>query len=736
MSISDSFCSSIECPKCSFEKYNINYPCPNCGFKYQLQEKWKIYKKGDKIQNRYQVYDTKEGGMGVVYLCYDNEWKAPVAIKTILPEYFKDEKRRYLFKNEAENWIRLEKNINIVTARYIEDVDYFPHIFMELITNNEFYGADLKSWLDKNYQFTAEEILNYSIQFCDGMIYAKQKYAEIGKVFVHRDIKPSNILITESKIIKITDFGLTGGTIGYKSPEQINNEILDERSDIYSFGLVMNEMLYSIKNKHTSSLLEEKLEGIIKKCLKQKKEDRWKNFNELRTILDNLYYELTGNVNQRFDDEKLNIDELLNKGTSLGVLDKHEEALECFDKILKIRPISFQASSWNRTLANPQVWYNRGYALKNLGNLNEALKCFDMALHLNNHESRIWNSKGDVLYALGNLKEASECYEHALKFNPQDPLSLVKKGRLLGKTGKCEEAIFFFDEALKINPEYLEAWLNKGVILEGWDNHEKAIACYDKAIKFSFNYWTPYFNKAISEYNLGKQNEANEDFQKAIEYIEQDLQNTPNDEEKWHCKGIALYRTNKISDAITCFEKVLKINPNHAEAKTVLQSIENVSEIYDYLKEGLDAGMYLYGQGRYEEAMQYFNKILEVMPECEDDLFISIYLSPLFQQVFGDKAATLAQLGRYNEAIEHFNKLLEMNNNSPEGWFGKGSSLLMLNHYEESIECYNKALENNKSEDTSKRADIWYYMGVAFKKLGDEKEASKCFNNAEKLSNY
>jgi eukaryotic-like serine/threonine-protein kinase len=83
---------------------------------------------------------------------------------------------------------------------------------MELITNNEAYGVELEKWFDKSYQFTIEEILRYSMQFCDGMIHAKEKFSTLGKIFVHRDIKPSNILITEDKIIKITDFGMVGGT--------------------------------------------------------------------------------------------------------------------------------------------------------------------------------------------------------------------------------------------------------------------------------------------------------------------------------------------------------------------------------------------------------------------------------------------------------------------------------------------------------------------------------------------
>lgn len=770
-SIRGSFCSSIECPHCSFNKYDISYPCPNCGFEYCLQKNKKKYKKGDKIDNRYEVHDVKEGGMGTVYICYDHDWKAPVAIKTILPEYFEDHQRRNLFKNEAENWIRLEKHINIVNAKYIEDVDYFPHIFMELITNNEGYGVDLQSWIEKNYQFTIEEILRYSMQFCDGMLHAKQKFIIIGKVFVHRDIKPSNILINEDKIVKITDFGMVGGTRGYRSPEQLNNEILDERSDIYSFGLVMKEMFSSKKSTFITSL-EEKLEATIKKCFEYNKEDRVASFVDLRTLLEEQYYELTGKSFQKIDGEDLKIVELINHGTSLGYLGKHEEALKCFDSILKIKPVvnflSFQKASWDQTIVNNQVniWYNKGEALRNIGKLKEAMDCFDKALQIDNSHARIWNSKGIVLHELGDLDKALECYETTLKINPQDFIALSNKGKIFKDQGKLDEAIVFydaalrinqkhletlnnkgnilhllrrdeeainyFDKALNINPEHIDAWLSKGAILELLGDHKNAIICYDKIIEFNPKYWKGFFNKAISEYSIGRLDKSHEYFEKAITYLESDLQSNPNISEILHHKGIALFHLNRISDAIKCFEKVIKINPNHKDAQLVLHAIKVASEIYEGLHEQISIGVSLYTQCRYEEAIQNFDKVLEVLPHCKDDLFILIYLNPLFQQALGNKAVTLAKLGKHNDAIEYFNKLLKLNPNSPEGWFGKGSSLLMLEQHEEAIKCYDKALENSL-EDNSKKADIWYYKGVALKILGYEREANKCFDSVTRF---
>lgn len=236
---------------------------------------WKV---GNRIQNRYEIFQILGGpgksGMGIVYVCYDDTLREPVAIKTFQDKFLRTRASIERFKLESEVWVRLENHHNIVRAKYVDEIEGRPYIFLEYIFGDDQYGSDLSGWI-RGHGLTLPLTLNFAIQFCHGMIHANRKFNEAGKLFVHRDIKPSNIMITRDRVVKITDFGLvkvfaeTGdditpvkfgddsymrlsiiksgnicGTLPYMSPEQCRGDIdIDTRSDIYSFGCVLYEML-------------------------------------------------------------------------------------------------------------------------------------------------------------------------------------------------------------------------------------------------------------------------------------------------------------------------------------------------------------------------------------------------------------------------------------------------------------------------------------------------------------
>ena len=217
--------------------------------------RWQV---GMMIDGRYEIRDIKMGGMGVVYLCYDPKNIMPVAIKTFQDKYLKDKDSVDRFIYEANAWVDLEKHKNIVRAYYVENIEYRPYIFLEYVAGDKYYGADLRGWILRK-GLDLKTTLNFAIQFCDGMIHAEKKFKEMGKPFVHRDIKPANIMVTKDRVLKVTDFGLVKsiltsqdeidlgrgwGTFEYMSPEQwLDSENIDTRSDIYSFGCVLYEMV-------------------------------------------------------------------------------------------------------------------------------------------------------------------------------------------------------------------------------------------------------------------------------------------------------------------------------------------------------------------------------------------------------------------------------------------------------------------------------------------------------------
>jgi serine/threonine protein kinase len=184
------------------------------------------------------------GGMGMVYRGYDAGLDREVAVKTLSLEATLEEEHRKRFEIEARAAAKLQ-HPNIVTVYELGDDRGVPFIAMELLA-----GADLETLLRSGEPLLLQEQLDIMIQVCRGLHYAHER-----KV-VHRDIKPSNIRVLEDGTAKIMDFGIAKlagsgvtksgmlvGTVHYMSPEQVLGRPLDGRSDIFSVGVILYELL-------------------------------------------------------------------------------------------------------------------------------------------------------------------------------------------------------------------------------------------------------------------------------------------------------------------------------------------------------------------------------------------------------------------------------------------------------------------------------------------------------------
>jgi serine/threonine protein kinase len=183
--------------------------------------------------------------MGTVYKAIDIRLKRPVALKFLPPELTRDKEAKERFVQEAQAASALD-HPNICTIYEIDDTED-NHMFISMACYD---GESLKEKLDKR-PFGVEEIINIGSQIAEGL----SKVHKQG--IIHRDIKPANIMITEDGVVKIVDFGLaklsgqvrltrtgtTLGTVAYMSPEQLMGEEADHRTDVWSLGVVLYEML-------------------------------------------------------------------------------------------------------------------------------------------------------------------------------------------------------------------------------------------------------------------------------------------------------------------------------------------------------------------------------------------------------------------------------------------------------------------------------------------------------------
>ncbi len=248
-----------------------------------------------------------EGGMGVVYKAEDTKLKRIVAIKFLPRQIAVSEEERARFNIEAQAAAALN-HPNIATIHAIEEVDDEMFIVMEYID-----GKELKDRIGMA-SLSSNEVVDIATQIAEGLNAAHKKG------IVHRDIKSSNIMVTEDRKVKIMDFGLakvrgsvqvtrlgtTVGTAAYMSPEQIEGRAVDQRSDIWSFGVVLYEMIsrqlpfagtyeqalfYSILNREPRHLPQEQdgvppnWQRIVSKCLEKDAANRYQSFSELLSDL-------------------------------------------------------------------------------------------------------------------------------------------------------------------------------------------------------------------------------------------------------------------------------------------------------------------------------------------------------------------------------------------------------------------------------------------------------------------
>src|SRR5574344_663969 len=202
--------------------------------------------KGQKINDRYEIIRSiGEGGMANVYLAYDTILNRNVAVKVLRGDLAEEEKFVRRFQREAISASSLT-HPNIVEMYDVGEDDGKYFIVMEYVD-----GKTLKSLIKKRGKLTLSEVLDIMLQLTSGVACAHDSY------IIHRDIKPQNVMILDDGIVKITDFGIAMalnsneltqtnsvmGSVHYLPPEQANGKGSTIKSDIYSLGIMMYEML-------------------------------------------------------------------------------------------------------------------------------------------------------------------------------------------------------------------------------------------------------------------------------------------------------------------------------------------------------------------------------------------------------------------------------------------------------------------------------------------------------------
>ncbi len=427
---------------------------------------------------KYHVLDVLgKGGMGVVYKATDPSIGRLVAIKMITGGHYDDAEFLKRFYREAQSTGKLQHR-NIVIVHDLGDEEGAPYLVMEYLE-----GESLQSVINEKRPLPLLDKLNYIAQACDGLHYAHQRN------IVHRDIKPANLMLLRDGTVKIVDFGVarignesvtrTGqviGTIQYMSPEQINGTEIDCRTDIFSLGVVMYELLtYGLpfQGRDTGSTLLKiinepppllnrtlttpyppELDTILQRALAKTREERYATAEDFAFDLGQVQDQL----------KRALISEYLKAAEALVERSELTKAKEQVFQILKVDRQNRRGNELLKqiqSLIQDQQRSERLHELRTEANeaseakqYDRALECLDQAISLDSQSAELQSLRDSARQA----KQRAERVQDALR-----------RAESAHCAGELDEALAAVDEALGIDPDSAEAQSLRGVVVKERD---------------------------------------------------------------------------------------------------------------------------------------------------------------------------------------------------------------------------------------------------------------------------
>lgn len=531
----------------------------------------------DLIDKRYLVENVKRGSMGVVYLCVDQNTSRPIALKTFQNFLLKTGESRQRFFEEALLWIELGKHPCIVQAFGLRLIEEKPYLLVERIQSKNPRGVTLKDTIFTQ-TLTLEFMLQTSIYLCSAMNHAVNQFPN----FVHGDLKPENILLGDDFVAKLTDFGIAThmhhvetntsslspyelatrmeGTPAFASPEQCRLQKLDTRSDIYSFGCIMYQMVTKqvpfmrvevadyihAHLHHKPKPLEifdpsipHSISQLVLTCLEKQPHQRYQTFLELQYELEQIYRNYYNKSPKTFHaSDALDYEERIERAWSFALVGRYKQAEKEFETT---RRLFGEQPGIHEHLA-------RFYFAKQ--NYTKARNFLVQALDSNPNHEELLELKAIVCIENKEWKEAELSLRRAISINPKRKQSYLYLADVYEKRGKDRQCELLYTDAVEVcdyDPDIVNRYIDR-LFLKRKHTHIKSL-----------------ITKSLEKYQghpklllrLSQVYAANRERRRALSSLHEAIQSNPDTFDFWRDAGEVYYQLGDYNEAYDAFNNAL-----------------------------------------------------------------------------------------------------------------------------------------------------------------------------------
>ncbi|HEY3992345.1 MAG TPA: tetratricopeptide repeat protein [Ktedonobacteraceae bacterium] len=590
------------------------------------------------------------GGMGAVYQAEDTQLgNRQIAIKEMSQSSLSPQEQKEAadaFRQEAVMLARLQHpNLPSIFDHFEENGRWY--LVMSFIE-----GETLEEYLHRSLsgKLPVYEVVQIGITLCTVLGYLHNQQPAI----IFRDLKLANIMRTPEEHLYLIDFGIARhfkpgqakdtayyGSMGYAPPEQYGKAQTTPRSDIYSLGAILHQLLSGHDPADTPF-----------------------RFPTLSTLVPTVPAHLAELVSQMLD-----IDEEKRPASVLQVKQELQTLLSPPHSTSALRAVTPHSASSLRPIiprpTTPEIgalpsiqpkrtkeqWLETGTIYFKAKHYRDALAAYDHAIHLDANFADAYKYKSFALYKLSRYKEVLATCEQALRLNPGDITLYKCKADTLESLGKSEEAINAYDQAIHLDPTDVYSYYRKADILEMLGQREEALLVLERTIRLAPGDVRGYYGKADVLEALGRREEA-------LLLLEQAIYLAPNEIRGYRSKAILLEALDHTKEALSTREQIIHLDPNDA--------------YNHYFK-----GALLEKLNRPEEALDAYDEAIRL--NTNDDF--------LYQR----KASVLSKLNRYGEALRAYDEAIRIKPDAASAHRGKGDVLQQLGRLTEAAQAHAQA---------------------------------------------